>query len=262
MFDTHCHLTDPRLLSQLDGVMERAAANGVQKMVSVATDLADSRASIDVCRARANVRCSAGVHPTYVGESADGDVERLRQLLGNPAVIALGEMGLDYFHDSPRDRQRAFFIAQLVMAQETQLPVIIHCREAVDDTLAIMRDFHLLRAVFHCFTGTAAEAARIIDAGHWIGYTGVITFKKSDELRRAVVATPLDRLLVETDAPYLSPEPFRNQKVNEPSLVVHTARQVGLLKGVHALPSQWMMVPRAPTAHTSVAELPHTPNSS
>lgn len=232
MFDTHCHLTDPRLHSQLDDVLQRADANGVRKIVTVATDLTDSRASIEICKGQANVRCSVGVHPTYVAESGDGDVEQLRALINDPAVVALGEMGLDYFHDSPRDRQRRFFLDELALAQETQRPVIIHCREAVDDTLAIMRDFRVRRAVFHCFTGTAAEAERIIAAGYWLGFTGVMTFKKSDELRRAVLATPLDRLLVETDAPYLSPEPFRSQKVNEPSLVVHTARQVGQLKGV------------------------------
>jgi len=232
MFDTHCHLTDRRLFSQIDTVMQRAEANGVRKIVSVATDLPDSRASIGLCQDRSNVRCSVGVHPTSVEQSGDNDVESLRALLSESAVVAIGETGLDYFHKSPRDRQRAFFVQQLELAQETQRPVIIHCRDAVDDTLAIMKDFHLARAVFHCFTGTATEAVRVIAAGYWLGYTGVVTFKKSDELRKAVLATPNDRLLVETDAPYLSPEPFRNQKVNEPSLVVYTARIVGQLKGL------------------------------
>ncbi|HEV7302034.1 MAG TPA: TatD family hydrolase [Tepidisphaeraceae bacterium] len=232
MIDTHCHLTDERLSSQLDDVLSRAERNGVRKMVSVATNLEDSRASIALCQKLDNVRCSVGIHPNYVAESQEADVAALEPLLSDPAVVAIGEMGMDYFHGSPRDRQRWFFIEQLRIAQRAQRPVIIHCREAVDDTLAIMADFQLLRAVFHCFTGTEAEAKRIADAGYWLGYTGVITFKKSDEQRRAVLATPLERLLVETDAPYLSPEPFRGQKVNEPSLVVHTARRVAELKGL------------------------------
>jgi TatD DNase family protein len=232
MIDTHCHLTDPRLRSQLDDVMSRASANGVRKMVTVGTDLADSRASIAICQGRPNVRCTVGIHPNYVVEAHDDDVAALEPLLADPAVVALGEIGMDYFHNPDRDRQRRFFIEQLSLAQTAQVPVVIHCREAVGDTLAIMGDFKLLRAVFHCFTGTAAEAVRIADAGYWLGYTGVITFKKSDEQRRAAIATPIDRLLVETDAPYLSPEPYRNQKINEPSLVVHTARRVAELRGI------------------------------
>jgi TatD DNase family protein len=232
MIDTHCHLTDRRLFPQIDAVLQRAAAVGVDKVVSVATSLADSQASIDLCRHHPNVRCSAGIHPTYVTESGDQDASALEALLDDPAVVAMGEMGLDYHHDTPRDRQRRFFLDQLSIASRRQMPVIIHCREAVDDTLAILRDFHLKRAVFHCFTGTAPEADRILAAGYWLGFTGVITFKKSDEQRRAGEATPLDRLLVETDAPYLSPEPFRSQKVNEPALVVHTARRVAQIKGV------------------------------
>ena len=235
MFDTHCHLTDPRLHAQLDAVLARAAANGVRKMVSVATSLADSEAAIAVSRGRPNVRCTVGIHPNNVVEAGDDDVAALGPLLTKPAVVALGEIGLDYFHNPDRHRQRKFFVEQLSLAQTARMPVVIHCREAVVDTLAILRDFTLLRAVFHCFTGTEAEARQIIQAGYWLGYTGVITFKKSDELRRAVVATPIDRLLVETDAPYLSPEPFRSQKVNEPSLVVHTARRAATLKGVDYL---------------------------
>jgi TatD DNase family protein len=232
MIDTHCHLTDERLLGQVDDVVARAAKVGVTKIVTVATDLEDSKASIAVCEGRAAVRCSVGVHPAYVANEVEDAVGQVATLLDNPSVVAIGETGLDYHWDSPRDRQRTFFLQQLELAQRAQRPVIIHCREAVDDTLAVMRDFSIKRAVFHCFTGTESEATRIVDAGYWLGFTGVITFKKSDEQRRAVLATPIDRLLVETDAPYLSPEPHRNQKVNEPSLVIHTARQVAQLKGV------------------------------
>jgi len=232
MIDTHCHLTDARLLSQVNDVLARANAVGVTKVVTVSTDLADARFCLDVCLGRDNVRCTVGIHPNNVADSHEADVPLFREMLTNPAVVAIGEIGLDYHYDTDRARQRAFFELQLALAQEAQLPVVIHCRQAVDDTLAVMKNFRLHRAVFHCFTGTEAEAKRIVNEGYWIGYTGVITYKNADEQRRAVVATPLDRLLVETDAPYLSPEPYRKQRVNEPALVIHTARQAAQLKGV------------------------------
>jgi TatD DNase family protein len=140
-------------------------------------------------------------------------------------------MGLDYHYDhSPPDKQKAVFEYQLQLATDVNRPVVIHCREAVDDCLAILKDFPEVRADFHCFTGDRDEAKRILDAGHWLGFTGPVTFKKSDELRSVVKLTPLDRLLVETDAPYLTPEPMRKQKINEPALVVQVALTVAELK--------------------------------
>jgi TatD DNase family protein len=142
-------------------------------------------------------------------------------------------MGLDYHYDfADRARQQRFFEAQLSLAAELKRPVIIHCRDAVDDTLAILRGFPTVTAVFHCFTGTSEEASRIVDAGYLLGFTGAVTFKKSDDLREAVRRTPRDRLLVETDAPYLSPEPVRKQKVNEPAFVLHVAETIAQIWGV------------------------------
>jgi TatD DNase family protein len=142
-------------------------------------------------------------------------------------VIALGEMGLDYHYEPiDRPRQAMFFQRQLELAKERDLPVVIHCREAVEDTLAILKDFPGVRGVFHCFTGRLSEAKRILDAGYYLGFTGPVTFKKSDELREVARMTPADRLLVETDSPYLSPEPMRGQKVNEPALVMHVAARI------------------------------------
>jgi TatD DNase family protein len=233
MIDSHCHLTDPRLLEQLDDVLSRAAAVGVTRMITVGTEPADARAAIDLCRGRDNVRCTVGVHPNYCHEVEFEAIGALRELQTDPSVVALGEMGLDYHYDfADRARQRRFFEAQLAMAAELSRPVVIHCREAVDDTLAIMRDFARVPAVFHCFTGTADEARRIIEGGYLLGITGVVTFKKSEELRAAVRLTPRDRLLVETDAPYLSPEPVRKQKTNEPAFVMHTAAAVAQEWGV------------------------------
>jgi TatD DNase family protein len=158
---------------------------------------------------------------------------RIAELAKDPAVVALGEMGLDYNRQfADRKRQAQFFEAQLQIAVDMNLPVVIHSREAIDDTLAIMRSFPTVRAVVHCFTGTLPEAKRILEAGYLLGFTGVVTFKKLDELREAAKIAPADQILVETDSPYLSPEPVRNQKICEPALVMHTAKRVAEVRGI------------------------------
>ena len=233
MIDTHCHLTDPRLLEQLDEVVERARVAGVGRMITIGTDLEDDRAAIALCRGRENLRCVVGIHPNYTQDAALADVAQLRELQADPAVVAMGEMGLDYFHKfADRDHQRRMFEAQMALAAEFGRPVVIHSREAIDDTLAVMKNFAGVRAVFHCFTGTMAEAERILAAGYWISFTGPVTYKKNDALRDVARMVPLDRLMVETDAPYLSPEPKRSQKTNEPALVMYTAARLAEVKGV------------------------------
>ena len=233
MIDTHCHLTDPRLFEQLDGVLVRAKAAGVTEIVTIGTYLEDAAAAIELCKSHANVRCAVGIHPNYSAQAKVEDVALLRGLNNAPSVFALGEMGLDYHYDRAEPaHQRAIFEAQLQLATELNRPVIIHCREAVDDTLAIMKSFASVQAVFHCFTGTADEAKRIVASGHRLGFTGVVTYKKNDELRAIVKSTPMVRILVETDAPYLTPEPVRKAKANEPAFVMHTAAVVAQVTGV------------------------------
>ena len=233
MIDTHCHLTDPRLFEQLDAVIERARSAGVKRMITVGTDLEDDRAAIALCRGRANVRCVVGIHPNYTQDAKLEDVPELRTLQADPSVVALGEMGLDYFHKfADVSHQRALFEAQLQLAAELSRPVVIHSREAIHDTLDVLANFPTVGAAFHCFTGTAPEAERILAAGHLISFTGPVTYKKNDALRDVVRLVPLDRLMVETDAPYLSPEPHRSQKVNEPALVMYTAAKIAEVKGI------------------------------
>jgi len=233
MIDTHCHLTDARLAEQLDVVLERAAVAGVSRMITIGTDMDDDLKCIELCRALPNVRCAIGVHPNHCGHVPPEDLPQLRQLQADSAVVALGEMGLDYHHEfAPRARQREVFEFQLQLASELNRPVVIHCREAIDDCLAIMRGFPAVRGDFHCFTGTPHEARKVLDAGHLIGFTGAVTFKKNDELRAACALVPLDRLLIETDAPYLSPEPVRKQKTNEPAFVTHVATVVAEVKRI------------------------------
>ena len=233
MIDTHCHLTDPRLGGQLGDVIERARVAGVTRMITIGTNLADARAAIALCRERDNLRCAVGIHPNYTQDATLADVPMLRELQADPSVVALGEMGLDYFHQfADRAHQAAMFEAQLALAVELGRPVVIHSREAIDDTLALMRKFPGVRAVFHCFTGSAEEAERILADGYWISFTGPVTYKKNDALRDVVRLVPTDRLMVETDAPYLSPEPKRAQKTNEPALVMYTAAKVAEVKGM------------------------------
>jgi TatD DNase family protein len=203
-------------------------------MITISTSVDDAADCIALCRGRMDVvRCTVGVHPNYVGQEDAARLPQFRGLQADPAVVAIGEIGIDYHYGRElRDRQIEFFEAQLQIASEFKRAVVIHCREAVEDTLAVLAKFPGVRCVFHCFTGTVDEARRILDAGHLLGFTGPITYKKSDDLREVVRRTPMDRLLVETDAPYLSPEPMRKHKVNEPAWVMHVAAGVAAVKGI------------------------------
>jgi TatD DNase family protein len=233
MIDTHCHLTDPRLLDQLPAVLSRAHAAGVSHLISIGTEIEDDQKAVALCQGRDAIRCAIGIHPNYCANAELTDLDLLRTLSLSPSVVALGEMGLDY-HYPPvdRPRQMLFLRRQLELAVERGLPVVIHCREAVEDTLTILWDFPTIRGVFHCFTGTIGESTRILEAGYLLGFTGPVTFKKSDELREVARRVPSDRLLVETDSPYLSPEPVRGQKVNEPALVMHVAARIAKERGI------------------------------
>lgn len=233
MIDSHCHLTYDQLSSQIEGVLARAAAAGVDRMVTIGTSVADARRAVELCKGKPQLRCAIGIHPHHAARAEAGDVGALRELQKEPVVVALGEMGLDYHYDfSPRERQKEVFVAQLELAKELSRPVVIHCREATEDCLSILRGYPGIEAVFHCFTGSMGEARKILDAGYWMGFTGVVTFKRSEELREVVKIVPGNRLLVETDAPYLAPEPHRKQRVNEPAWVRFTAETVANVRGV------------------------------
>ena len=227
MTDTHCHLTDERLAAQIDDVLARATAAGVGQIITIGTDIEDSRQCVELCRKRQNIRCAIGVHPSYINEGQSVDL--LRPFISDLSVKAIGEIGLDYYWEkdaAKQKKQHEFLSLQLQLASTFGKPVVIHCRDAVADCLAIMKDFPQIRAVFHCFTGTLPEADVILEAGYYLGFTGVVTFKKNQELRNIARMAPADRILIETDAPYLTPEPMRKQKVNEPAMVVHTAKAI------------------------------------
>jgi TatD DNase family protein len=233
MIDSHCHLTDPRLRSQLPDVLARCRQAGVERVVTIGTDLPDAAEAIALSESLPNVRCAIGIHPNHSGAATLEDVAKLRELQHSPGVLALGEMGLDYhWKDVPPAQQRRIFEAQLQLAAELGRPVVIHCREAVANTLAVLAAYPKVPAVVHCFTGTPAEAEAILAAGYLLGFTGPVTYKNAGQLVEVVKLTPLDRLLVETDGPYLSPEPVRKIKTCEPAFVAHTLARVAAIKGI------------------------------
>ena len=233
MIDTHCHLSYPPLFDRLDDVLAHARAVGVGHLITIGTRLADSLTCRDLAVKYAQISCAVGIHPHHAAETSIADLDQIIAMFADDHVCAAGEMGLDYHYDfSPREQQLTAFERQVAGAKAAGKPVVIHSRESIDDCLAILKSSGTSAGVFHCFTGQVDEARKILDAGFYLGFTGIITFKKSDDLREIVKMVPGDRLLIETDAPYLAPEPFRRQKTNEPSLIVHTFRKAAELRGV------------------------------
>jgi TatD DNase family protein len=236
LIDTHCHLTHERLAARADLVVAEARAAGVALCITAASDVEDSRRAAALASRLEGVYASAGVHP-HEAKDAPGDyLEQLEQIAHSAGkkCVAVGEMGLDYHYDfSPRDRQRQVFEEQLDLAARLGLPVIVHCREAAEDTLAILaRAAGKLAGVIHSFTGDSVEVRRFLEQGWHIGFAGIITFKNAQANREAARLVPADRVLVETDAPYLSPEPVRKIFPNVPAHIVHTARLLAELRGV------------------------------
>jgi len=240
MIDTHCHLTYPRLIERVDSVIDAAVAAGVDRMVSVGTGSDDAAAAVRLAERRGEVWATAGLHPLHVeaGLDVEAEVAGLARLIGHPRVVALGEMGLDYHYDEPPVAlQRAALSAQLRLANEAAargLPIVIHSRKSSDDVLAMLAEHGVDadRCVFHCFTGTVEEAERVVAAGAFVGFTGIVTFNNAPEVAEASDAVPMERLLIETDSPYLSPQAVRKVRPNEPKHVVHVARFLAERRGV------------------------------
>jgi len=224
--DSHCHL-------QYEGVpadaIERAVAAGVGRIICIGTDAEQSAAAIAIARSHPErVSATVGLHPHDAKDQVDGIIV----LLDSPEVVAVGECGLDYHYDhSPRPVQREVFAAQIDLAAERGLALVVHTRDAWDDTFAILEAGPTVPTVFHCFSGGPAEARRALDLGAWLSFSGIVTFKTAGDLRAAAALAPLDRLLVETDAPYLTPVPYRGRP-NEPSYVPLVGAAVAAARGV------------------------------
>jgi TatD DNase family protein len=232
--DSHCHLTYEGLGDRIDEVMNNASSAGVSEFVSIATDLEDAKRAFALAQDYKSIHVVCGIHPHNAAKTAEGWDAELTKLAWRSDVYGIGEMGLDYHYDfSDRATQSHVFRRQLEIAAAAEKPVVIHCREAHDDTLRILHESPKPpRVVFHCFTGTIAEARSILDHGHWISLTGVVTFKKSDELREVARLIPEDRIMIETDSPYLSPEPIRSKRPNEPAHMIHTAECIARVRGL------------------------------
>ena len=235
LVDHHCHLDFPQFAKDRDGVIARAARAGVGVIVTISTRIRQLPDLIAIAEQYPNVFCSVGTHPHYAHEELDVSVEEIVRLAEHPKVVAIGEAGLDYFYKrSPPEAQAEGFRRHIAAARITGLPLEIHTRQADEDTARILEEEHAkgpFPAILHCFTGGRDLAMRALALGLTISFTGVITFRKSEELRTIVAEVPLDRLLVETDAPFLAPEPYRG-KLNEPAYVVHTAEALARVKGV------------------------------
>ncbi len=239
LIDTHAHLTTNRFRGEVDAVLARAAQADVGHVISIACDLADSEETLALAADRASVSATVGIHPCYVHEIAAPDwPRRMESLASSHPVAAIGEIGLDYYHKPPegftesawRLQQREVFELQLDLASRLNLPVVVHQRESGDDVLAVLRSFPGVTAVLHCFTGTVQQAETALAMGHFLSFTGVVTYPKADDVRRVVASVPQGRFMVETDSPYLAPVPFRG-KTCEPAQVVHTARKIAEVRG-------------------------------
>jgi TatD DNase family protein len=248
LIDTHCHLSYPGLFENVGQVIARAAvpAGGsggggegggsvpVSRFITIGTHMDDHNKALSIARDHPAVFAALGIHPHHAGETEDGYEAFLENRLRNePKVVALGECGLDYHYDyAPRLLQKGVFMNQLEIARRVGLPVVLHVREAHADAVELMRSFPELRFVVHCFTGTPAECEAWLGLGAYIGITGIVTYKNAGDVQAAAKMVPAERLLLETDAPYLSPEPVRKIRTNEPAHVVHTARFVAGVRGV------------------------------
>lgn len=235
LVDSHCHLDFPEFAPELDAIVARARAAGVGRMVTISTRVKKLPQVIAVAEKYPDIFASVGTHPHHADEELDIDAAELTRLSRHPKIVALGEAGLDYHYDkSPRDAQAKGFREHIKAARETGLPLVIHTREADADCAAILDEEigkGAFPAVLHCYTGGRDLAFKAVELGLYVGFTGIITFKNGEALRDIARDLPADRILVETDAPFLAPIPYRGKR-NEPAYVVNTARVLAETRGV------------------------------
>ena len=233
IFDTHAHYDDSRFDGDRDAVLAALPEAGVELVLDPGCDLPSSRAAAALAERYGHVYAAAGIHPENCAGFQDTDLAALRQLLAQPKVAAIGEIGLDYYwaENPPRDFQQMVFRKQLALAEELDLPVIVHDREAHGDSLSIIREFPAVTGVFHCFSGSPEMAEELLKRGWYLGFDGPITYKNARRAPEVAAITPLERMVVETDAPYLSPVPVRGRR-NDSRYLPHVIAKLAEWKGV------------------------------
>lgn len=236
LIDSHCHLDSAEFDEDRDAVIERALAAGVEHMMAIGTGNGppDLEAGLRLADKHSAFFATVGIHPHDAAKAGPDDFKRLAGLLAHPKALAVGEIGLDYHYDfSPREVQKSALIEQMGIAAQANKPIVIHTREAWDDTLALLEQHwtpHGIGGIMHCFSGGPEEARRALELGFYLSFGGIVTFPKALAVQVAAKSAPRDRILIETDAPYLAPIPKRGKR-NEPALMVHTARKLAELRG-------------------------------
>lgn len=241
LVDTHCHLDDEKFDDDREAAYGRAMDAGVDFLVDVGSDLSSSRAALEFAQTHARAYAACGVHPHEAKDAPQDYLEQLEGLLKQDKVVALGEIGLDYYYDySPRETQKHVMLEQMALALRVDKPAIFHIRDAHGDMAALFAaQKKLPRGVIHCFSGSAQMAQQYVKWGFYISFAGPLTFKKAPQLCAAAQSVPMDRLLIETDSPYLSPEPLRGRR-NEPKNVQFVCEKLAQLKGVSAEEMAWV----------------------
>ena len=237
LIDTHAHLASSKFEGEINSIITTATSAGVGRIVSIACDIEDSYQNLSLSRDYPSVVApTAGIHPLYVHETEEGWLQELTKIVKEPEITALGEIGLDYFHSPPnglteeswRSRQWEVFEQQIQLSIDNHLPVVVHQRNSADDVTSVLRQFPKARAVLHCFTGTIQEAEAALEMGHFLSFTGILTFPNASTVREVATMTPKDRVMLETDSPFLAPVPFRGKRC-EPAMITHTASTLAAL---------------------------------
>jgi TatD DNase family protein len=235
LIDSHTHLTFEPLAGEIKTVLEHSKAVGISGWITVGTDTEHNKKVVSIINKYENLYGAVGIHPHYASKITETDIELVKELAKNQKIVAIGETGLDFHYDfSARDAQINLFKKLLQIAAECSLPIIIHSRDAFDETMEVIDKFSskLAKVVFHCWGGTVEQTQIVLDKGFYISFTGVVTFKNAAQTRAAAKIVPLERMMLETDCPYMSPEPMRKQKINEPALMIYTAQKIAELKNM------------------------------
>lgn len=233
MIDSHCHLADKKFNADLDDVIARAQALGVDRFVTIADTLEEGEKCLEIAEKYDQIFCTVGVHPHCAKDWKEGDDQKLRSMLtSSKTVVALGEIGLDYYYmNSPQDDQIRVFREQITIAEDLSLPIVVHNRESIEDMMLLIKELEPTKMVLHCCTEKWENVSELVNRGYLLGFTGIATYSKSEDIRETIKQCPLSQMMIETDAPYLAPEGMRGQRC-EPAFVVEVAKLIAELKGV------------------------------